>query len=59
MEELRKAKMDLPPPAQSNEFPKKKFGLFVEPNFEAKVRCDNLRSTLCLMINVCTVCRLV
>lgn len=37
MDELRKAKMDLPPPAQSNEFPKKKFGLFVEPNFEAKV----------------------
>ncbi|KAJ6647677.1 USP6 N-terminal-like protein [Pseudolycoriella hygida] len=37
MEELRKAKMELPPPAQLNEFPKKKFGLFVEPNFEAKV----------------------
>lgn len=37
MDELRKAKMDLPPPGQSNEFPKKKFGLFVEPNFEAKV----------------------
>ncbi|XP_037051277.1 uncharacterized protein LOC119085120 [Bradysia coprophila] len=37
MDELRKAKMDLPPPAQPNEFPKKKFGLFVEPNFEAKV----------------------
>lgn len=38
MDELRKAKMDLPPPAQANEFPKKKFGLFVEPNFEAKVK---------------------
>lgn len=38
MDELRKSKMDLPPPPQANEFPKKKFGLFVEPNFEAKVR---------------------
>lgn len=37
MEELRKAKLDLPPPAQSNEFPQKPFGVFVEPNFEAKV----------------------
>lgn len=37
MDELRKSKMDLPPPAQPNEFPKKKFGVFVEPNYEAKV----------------------
>lgn len=37
MDELRKSKMDLPPPAEPNEFPKKKFGVFVEPNYEAKV----------------------
>lgn len=37
MDELRKTKMDLPPPPQANEFPKKPFGVFVEPNFEAKV----------------------
>lgn len=37
MEELRKAKMDLPPPAQPNEFPQRPFGVFQEPNFEAKV----------------------
>lgn len=37
MEELRKAKLDLPPPPAPNEFPQKPFGVFVEPNFEAKV----------------------
>lgn len=37
MDELRKTKMDLPSPAQANEFPKKPFGVFIEPNFEAKV----------------------
>lgn len=36
MDELRKTKMDLPSPAQANEFPKKPFGVFIEPNFEAK-----------------------
>lgn len=39
MDELRKSKMDLPAPPQANEFPKKPFGVFIEPNFEAKV-CD-------------------
>lgn len=37
MEDLRKAKLDLPPPPAPNEFPQKPFGVFVEPNFEAKV----------------------
>lgn len=37
MDELKKSKMDLPAPPQPNEFPKKPFGVFVEPNFEAKV----------------------
>lgn len=45
MDELRKAKMDLPPPAQSNEFPTKPFGLFVEPNFEAKVSACRPQTT--------------
>lgn len=38
MDELRKAKLHLPPPGQPNEFPQKPFGVFVEPNFEAKVK---------------------
>lgn len=37
MEELKKSKLDLPPAAQPNEFPKRPFGVFQEPNFEAKV----------------------
>lgn len=40
MDELRKAKLDLPPPPQENEFPKRPFGVFQEPNFEAKVSAD-------------------
>lgn len=30
-EELRKAKMELPPPASEDEYPQKPFGVFVEP----------------------------
>lgn len=37
MEELRKHKLDQPPPAEPNELPRKPFGIFTEPNFEAKV----------------------
>lgn len=37
MEELRKAKLDRPPSAGENELPKRPFGTFVEPSFEAKV----------------------
>lgn len=37
MDELRRAKLDLPPPGASNEFPQKKFGVFIEPNLESKV----------------------
>lgn len=37
MDELRKAKLDLPPPAAAIEFPQKPFGVFVEPAFEAQV----------------------
>jgi USP6 N-terminal-like protein len=33
-EELRKAKMELPPPPADNEFPQKEFGVFVEPTPE-------------------------
>lgn len=36
-EELRKAKMDLPPPAQDNEYPQKPFGVFVEPTYVEKI----------------------
>jgi USP6 N-terminal-like protein len=36
-EELRKAKMDLPPPAQELEFPQKPFGVFVEPTKDEKI----------------------
>lgn len=36
-EELRKAKMDLPPPATEAEFPQKEFGLFVEPSQNEKI----------------------
>lgn len=38
MEELKRAKLDLPAPAQPNEFPKRPFGTFQEPNFEAQVK---------------------
>lgn len=37
MDELRKAKLDLPPPATASELPQREFGVFVEPTFEAKV----------------------
>lgn len=37
MDELKKAKMDLPPPPQPNELPQKPFGVFQEQDFEAKV----------------------
>lgn len=37
MEELRKAGLDLPPPAADIELPKKPFGVFVEPTVEAKI----------------------
>lgn len=40
MEDLRKAKMDLPPPPQPNELPQKPFGVFQEQNFEAKVEYE-------------------
>ncbi|XP_031622536.1 uncharacterized protein LOC116340271 [Contarinia nasturtii] len=36
MDDLRKAKMDLPPPPTPNELPQKPFGEFQEQNFEAK-----------------------
>lgn len=37
LEELRKSKLDHPPPGNENELPKRPFGIFVEPSFEAKV----------------------
>lgn len=37
MEDLRKGKLELPPPGGEGEFPRRPFGVFVEPNFEAKV----------------------
>ncbi|XP_058060214.1 mucin-12-like [Anopheles bellator] len=37
MEELRKAGLELPPPASEIELPKKPFGVFVEPSTEAKI----------------------
>lgn len=37
-EELRKAKMELPPPPlDDNEFPQKPFGVFVEPTKDEKI----------------------
>jgi USP6 N-terminal-like protein len=37
MEELRKAKMDLPPPPEPDELPKGKFGEFKEPTTNALI----------------------
>lgn len=37
LDELRKAKLELPPPPQPNELPKRPFGEFTEPTFEAKI----------------------
>lgn len=37
MDELRKAGLALPPPPSDIELPKKEFGTFVEPTFEAKI----------------------
>jgi USP6 N-terminal-like protein len=36
-EELRKAKMELPPPASDNELPQKQLGVFVEPTKDEKI----------------------
>jgi hypothetical protein len=36
-EELRKAKMELPPPAPDNEFPQKECGVFVEPTKDEQI----------------------
>lgn len=36
-EELRKAKMELPPPPEPNELPQKPFGVFVEPTKDEKI----------------------
>ena len=36
-EELRKAKMDLPPPAPDNEYPQKPFGVFVKPTKDEQI----------------------
>lgn len=37
MDELKRVKLDLPPPPAPNEKPQKPFGVFQEQNFEAKV----------------------
>lgn len=37
MADLKKYKMDLPPPPQQCELPKYEFGRFIEPEFETKV----------------------
>jgi len=37
MDNLKKTKMDLPPPPQPNEFPRNPFGEFKEPTIEAKI----------------------
>lgn len=37
MESLRKSNLESPPPPTESEFPKKPFGKFVEPSFEAKI----------------------
>lgn len=37
MEELRKAKLDIPPPPGENELPKRPFGVFKEPSFESQI----------------------
>lgn len=37
MADLRKYKMDLPPPPQQCELPKYEFGRFIEPEFDTKV----------------------
>lgn len=37
MSDLRRVKMDLPPPPAANERPRRRLGEFVEPDYEAKV----------------------
>lgn len=37
MTDLRKYKMDLPPPPQPCELPKYEFGRFIEPEYETKI----------------------
>lgn len=37
MDELRKGKMDLPPPGGENEVPKRAMGVFVEPTKDEKI----------------------
>ena len=44
LEELRKAKMDIPPNLQPNELPQKPFGLFVPPSVEQILGRRTLRS---------------
>jgi USP6 N-terminal-like protein len=36
-EELRKTKMELPPPGEDIEFPQKPFGVFIEPTKDEKI----------------------
>lgn len=37
MQELKRLKLDLPPPPQPNEFPQRQLGEFIEPDFEKKI----------------------
>lgn len=42
MSDLKRFKMDLPPPPGENEFPRQPLGLFIEPDYDTKVYCLNL-----------------
>lgn len=37
MEELKRAKLDVPPPPGDSELPKRPFGVFQEPSFESQI----------------------
>lgn len=37
LEELKKAKLDVPPPPGESEMPKRPFGVFKEPSFESQI----------------------
>lgn len=47
MEELRKAKLDYPGPPPPSELPKRKLGMFIEPDKKSKIgqRAENFSET--------------
>lgn len=52
MSDLKRFKMDLPPPPGENEFPRQPLGLFIEPDYDTKVYS-------LLALRICMVFRIV